>query len=51
MRSDVAQRMASLDQISPEIILKIAFVIGQKLRPWANSAANPTAACAPWRKC
>ncbi len=32
LRSDVAQRMASLDQISPEIILKIAGVIGQKLR-------------------
>ena len=31
LRSDVAQRMASLDQISPEIILKIASVIGQKL--------------------
>ena len=32
MRADVAQRMASLDQISPEIILKIAGVIGQKLK-------------------
>ena len=32
LRSDVAQRMASLDQISPEIILKIANVIGQKLQ-------------------
>jgi flagellar motor switch protein FliG len=32
LRSDVAQRMASLDQISPEIILKIAGVIGQKLK-------------------
>lgn len=32
MRSDVALRMASLDQISPEIILKIAGVIGQKLK-------------------
>ncbi len=32
LRSDVAQRMASLDQISPEIILKIAGVIGGKLR-------------------
>jgi flagellar motor switch protein FliG len=32
MRPDVAQRMASLDQISPEIILKIAAVIGQKLK-------------------
>src|SRR6266567_2209637 len=31
MRSDIALRMASLDQISPEIILKIAGVIGQKL--------------------
>jgi len=32
LRSDVAQRMASLDQISPEIIHKIAGVIGQKLK-------------------
>jgi flagellar motor switch protein FliG len=32
LRADVAQRMASLDQISPEIILKIAGVIGQKLK-------------------
>jgi len=32
MRSDVALRMASLDQISPEIISKIAGVIGAKLK-------------------
>ncbi len=32
LRSDVAQRMASLDQISPETIFKIAGVIGQKLK-------------------
>jgi flagellar motor switch protein FliG len=32
LRPDVAQRMASLDQISPEIVLKIAGVIGQKLK-------------------
>jgi len=32
MRPDISQRMASLDQISPEIILKIAAVIGQKLK-------------------
>ena len=32
MRADVALRMASLDQISPEIIPKIAAVIGQKLK-------------------
>jgi flagellar motor switch protein FliG len=31
LRADVAQRMANLDQISPEVILKIASVIGQKL--------------------
>ena len=31
MRGDVAWRMASLDQISPEVIGKIALVIGQKL--------------------
>jgi flagellar motor switch protein FliG len=30
-RADVANRMASLDQISPEVIGKIATVIGQKL--------------------
>jgi len=32
LRSDVSQRMASLDQISPEIILKIVAVLGQKLK-------------------
>jgi flagellar motor switch protein FliG len=32
MRGEIAQRMASLDQISPEIIMKIASVIGQKLK-------------------
>ena len=32
MRSDVALRMASLDQISPEIITKIASIIGTKLK-------------------
>ncbi len=32
LRADVAQRMASLDQISPEVIAKIAAVIGQKLK-------------------
>jgi flagellar motor switch protein FliG len=32
MRSDVAMRMANLDQISPEIISKIAGVIGTKLK-------------------
>ncbi|MEQ1947283.1 MAG: flagellar motor switch protein FliG [Bryobacteraceae bacterium] len=32
MRSDVALRMASLDQISPEIISKIANIIGMKLK-------------------
>ena len=32
IRSDVALRMASLDQISPEIVNKIASVIGQKLQ-------------------
>jgi flagellar motor switch protein FliG len=31
MRSDVALRMANLDQISPEIIAKIARIIGQKI--------------------
>ena len=51
MRADVALRMASLDQISPEVILKIASVIGQKLKTLGEFAANPTAACARWRKC
>ena len=32
MRADVALRMANLDQISPEIVNKIATVIGQKLQ-------------------
>ena len=32
MRADIALRMANLDQISPEIINKIAAVIGQKLK-------------------
>jgi len=32
IRTDVAIRMASLDQISPEIVQKIASVIGQKLK-------------------
>jgi len=32
MRSDVSLRMANLDQISPEIVNKIASVIGQKLQ-------------------
>jgi flagellar motor switch protein FliG len=31
LRADVALRMANLDQISPEVIMKIASVIGQKL--------------------
>ena len=32
LRADVSQRMASLDQISPEIIMKIVGVIGSKLK-------------------
>ena len=32
LRGDVSMRMANLDQISPEIIHKIAAVIGQKLK-------------------
>jgi flagellar motor switch protein FliG len=32
IRGDVAMRMASLDQISPEIVQKIASVIGSKLK-------------------
>lgn len=40
LRADVAQRMASLDQTSPDIITKIAAVIGQ----------NPMAECGLLRK-
>jgi flagellar motor switch protein FliG len=32
LRADVAMRMANLDQISPEVVHKIASVIGQKLK-------------------
>jgi flagellar motor switch protein FliG len=32
LRADVAMRMANLDQISPEVVHKIAAVIGQKLK-------------------
>jgi flagellar motor switch protein FliG len=32
IRGDVALRMASLDQISPEIITRIATIVGQKLK-------------------
>lgn len=32
LRADVSLRMASLDQISPDIISKIAVIIGQKLK-------------------
>lgn len=32
LRGDVALRMANLDQISPEIISKIALIIGQKMK-------------------
>jgi flagellar motor switch protein FliG len=32
LRADVALRMANLDQISPEIVSKIAIIIGQRLK-------------------
>jgi flagellar motor switch protein FliG len=38
IRSDVAVRMASLDQISPEVINKIAGVIGNKLNVLGESS-------------
>ena len=38
MRADVTQRMASLDQISPDIISRIAKVVGQKLRALGESS-------------
>ena len=37
LRADVALRMASLDQISPEIIAKIAIIIGEKLKALGES--------------
>ncbi len=40
MRSDVALRMANLDQISPEIISKIAAIIGQKLSALGESSGE-----------
>src|SRR5260370_30401316 len=36
MRSDIALRMANLDQISPEVIAKIATLIDQKLKALAE---------------
>lgn len=42
MRSDVALRMASLDQISPEIISKIAGVIGSKLKSLGELSREST---------
>ena len=51
IRSDVALRMGNLDQISPEIVNKIATVIGKKFNRSATSAASLMAASAPWRKC
>jgi flagellar motor switch protein FliG len=42
MRSDIALRMASLDQISPEIIAKIAGVIGSKLKSLGELSREST---------
>jgi flagellar motor switch protein FliG len=42
MRSDIALRMASLDQISPEIISKIAKVIGGKLKSLGEMSREST---------
>jgi flagellar motor switch protein FliG len=42
MRSDIALRMASLDQISPEIISKIAGVIGSKLKSLGELSREST---------
>ena len=42
MRSDIALRMASLDQISPEIISKIAKVIGSKLKSLGEMSREST---------
>ncbi len=52
MRSDVALRMASLDQISPEIISQDRRHHRRQAEELsANSAASRTAACARWRRC
>ena len=51
MRADISQRMASLDQISPDIILKIAAVIGSKLKALGEFSRESTAEYAPWRRC
>jgi flagellar motor switch protein FliG len=42
IRSDIALRMASLDQISPEIISKIAGVIGSKLKSLGEMSREST---------
>jgi flagellar motor switch protein FliG len=42
IRSDIALRMASLDQISPEIISKIAGVIGSKLKSLGSLSREST---------
>ena len=42
MRSDIALRMASLDQISPEIISKITKVIGGKLKSLGEMSREST---------
>src|SRR5258708_37204779 len=41
MRADISQRMASLDQISPDIILKIAPIIRHKPKPLADTTRKP----------
>jgi len=38
LRSDVARRMASMDQISPEVVNRIAKIIGGKLRLGGESS-------------
>ncbi len=51
LRADVALRMASLDQISPEIISKVASIIGQKLKALGEFSRETWAACARSRRC
>jgi len=41
LRADVALRMASLDQISPEVISKIAVIIGEKLKALGELSREP----------
>ena len=51
LRVDVLTRMASLDDISPEVITRISSVIEQRLKSLGTQASEQTAACAPSPSC